>query len=185
MAEATASYRILLGANPAHYDGKAVIVSEGNKLQMPLKINAPQYTGERFKRYGDRTSIEATNVNQTRSELGTRLESDDSPIREGLIGGVLTTGWPLFDVGAHKGKSPVHRHRSAAFKKKSREAERSRREECTPGTNVVENRGAIPEFQDRGRHDPARTLQFAFSAAIPERIYEYNRVGCDCHAGAQ
>ena len=104
MAEATASYRILLGANPAHYDGKAVIVSEGNKLQMPLKINAPQYTGERFKRYGDRTSIEATNVNQTRSELGTRLESDDSPIREGLIGGVLTTGWPLFDMGAHKGR---------------------------------------------------------------------------------
>ena len=104
VVEASASDRILLGANPAPYDGKAVIVSEGNKLQMLLKINAPQYTGERFKRYGDRTSIEATNVNQTRSELGTLLESDDSPIREGLIGGVLTTGWPLFDMGAHKGK---------------------------------------------------------------------------------
>ena len=104
VVEATASYRILLAANPAHYDGKAVMVSEGNKLQMLLKINAPQYTGERFKRYGDRTSIEATNVNQTRSELGTLLESDDSPIREGLIGGVLTTGWPLFDMGAHQGK---------------------------------------------------------------------------------
>ena len=104
VVEATTSYRILLGANPAHSDGKAVIVSEGNKLQMLLKINAPQYTGERFKRYGDRTSIEATNVNQTRSELGTLLESDDSPIREGLIGGVLTTGWPLFDMGAHIGK---------------------------------------------------------------------------------
>lgn len=46
VAEASASDRILLGANPAHYDGKAVIVSEGNKLQMLLKINAPQYTGE-------------------------------------------------------------------------------------------------------------------------------------------
>ena len=33
VVEASASDRILLGANPAPYDGKAVIVSEGNKLQ--------------------------------------------------------------------------------------------------------------------------------------------------------
>jgi hypothetical protein len=75
---------------------------------MLLKINAPQYTGERFKRDGDRTSVEATYVDQTRSELGTLLQSDDTPIREGLIGGVLTTAWPLYDLDSHQGKFQYH-----------------------------------------------------------------------------
>ena len=104
VVEATASYRVLIGATPTPYNGKAVMVSDGNKLHMLLKINAPQYTGERFIRDGDKTSIEATYANKTRSELGTLLQGDDTPIREGLIGGVLSTAWPLFDLSSHKGK---------------------------------------------------------------------------------
>ncbi|MBZ5615023.1 MAG: hypothetical protein LAO23_13515 [Acidobacteriia bacterium] len=104
VVEAKASYRVLLGGTPVQYDGKAVMVSGGNKLHMLLKINAPQYTGERFIRDGDKTSVEATYANKTRSELGTLLQADDTPIREGLIGGVLNTAWPLFDLGSHKGK---------------------------------------------------------------------------------
>lgn len=104
VVEAKASYRVLVGANPAQYDGKAVIVSDGNKLHLLLKINAPQYAGERFIRDGDKTSVEATYANKTRSELGALLEADDTPIREGLIGGVLSTAWPLFDLASHKGK---------------------------------------------------------------------------------
>jgi hypothetical protein len=83
IVEATASYRVLVGATPAQYDGKAVMVSDGNKLHMLMKINAPGYSGERFIRDGDKTSIEATYVYKARSELGTLLEGDDTPIREG------------------------------------------------------------------------------------------------------
>jgi hypothetical protein len=104
VVEATASYRVLIGATPTQYNGKAVMVSDGNKLHMLLKINAPQYMGERFIRDGDKTSVEATYADKTRSELGTLLQGDDIPIREGLIGGVLSMAWPLFDLSSHKGK---------------------------------------------------------------------------------
>lgn len=103
VVEGTTSYRVLVGA-AEQYEGKAVIVSDGNKLQMFLKINAPRYAGERFKADGKKTSVEATNVNHTRSELGRLLESDDTPIREGLLGGVLTTAWALSDLEGHQGK---------------------------------------------------------------------------------
>ncbi len=108
VVEATAVYRILSGVTATQYSGKAVIVSDGDKMQMLLKINAPEYVGERFKSDGRKTSIEATYANKTRSEFGNLLESDDTPIREGLLGGVLTTAWPLFDLETHKGRLQYH-----------------------------------------------------------------------------
>ena len=104
VVEGAASYRVLLSGTGQQYDGKAVMVSEGNNAQLLFKINAPQYIGERFIKDGDKTSIEATNANKTRSELGALLQADDTPIREGLIGGVLTTAWPPLDLASHKGK---------------------------------------------------------------------------------
>lgn len=103
VVEGTASYRVLRGGE-GQYTGKAVVVSDGNRTHILLKIEAPQYVGERFISDGDKTSVEGTNANKTRSEFGTFLRSEDLPLREGLLGGVLTTAWPLLDLDAQKGK---------------------------------------------------------------------------------
>ena len=101
--EATSVYRVLVGGT-GEVAGKAVFVSDGNKLHILLKINAPQFTGEQFIRDGDKTSVAATYQDKSRSEFGTFLRGEDAPLREGLLGGVLTTDWPLLDLDAHKSK---------------------------------------------------------------------------------
>ena len=103
VVEAATTYRILVSGSGS-IDGKAAIVSDGDKLHMLLKINAPQYLGERFVRDGNKVDIAATYADKTRSEFGHFLEGQGLPLQEGLMGGVLTTGWPLLDLNAHKAK---------------------------------------------------------------------------------
>lgn len=103
VVEGTASYRVLVGGS-GQIDGKAVLVSEGPKLHMLLRIGAQQYTGEQFICDGDKTSVAGTYMDKSRSEFGEFLRSEDLPIREGLLGGVLSTAWPLLDLDSRKGK---------------------------------------------------------------------------------
>jgi hypothetical protein len=102
VVEGTASYRVLVGGS-GRIDGKAVIVSEGRKLHVLLKINA-QYTGEQFICDGDKTSVAGTYLDKSRSEFGEFLRGEDVPLREGLLGGELSTAWPLLDLASRKGK---------------------------------------------------------------------------------
>ncbi len=101
--EGTTSYRVLVGGS-GRVDGKAVMVSEGQKMQLLLKVSTPQYTGERFITDGDKTSVAGTYTDKSRSEFGQFLRAEDLPIREGLLGGVLSTGWSLLDLNARKAK---------------------------------------------------------------------------------
>jgi hypothetical protein len=103
VVEGTASYRVLVGGS-GQIDGKAVIVSEGRKLHMLLKIGAQQYRGEQFLCDGDKTSVTGTYSDKSRSEFGQFLRAEDLPIREGLLGGALSTAWPLLDLDSRKGK---------------------------------------------------------------------------------
>jgi hypothetical protein len=101
--EATAAYRILVGGS-GEIVGKSVMASEDHKFQLLLKINALQYHGEKFIRDGDKTFVAGTYDDGTRSEFGQFLRSEDFALREGLLGGVLSTGWPLLDLGSRKAK---------------------------------------------------------------------------------
>src|SRR5437868_15003528 len=69
VVEGIASYRLLVGGS-GRIDGKAVCVSEGHKMQLLLKILASQYNGERFYSDGQRTFVEGTRADHSRSELG-------------------------------------------------------------------------------------------------------------------
>jgi hypothetical protein len=84
--------------------GNAVMVSEGRRLQLRLKIVASRYNGEKFLSDGDGTFVEGTYQDHSRSELGQFLRGEDLALREGLMGGVLSTAWPLLDLDARKGK---------------------------------------------------------------------------------
>ena len=98
-----ASYKVLQGGS-GQIDGKVVMVSEQRKVHLMLKINAQQYHGEKFLANGDKTFVMATYTDKSRSEFGEFLRSQDMPLREGLLGGVWSTDWPLLDVEGRKAK---------------------------------------------------------------------------------
>jgi hypothetical protein len=103
VVEGAVSYQVMTGGSSI-YTGNGVLVSEGQKFHMLLKINAPQYTGERFISNGGKISVEGTYPNKARSALGTRFYDEELPLREGLVGGVLNTAWPLLQLDAYKGR---------------------------------------------------------------------------------
>lgn len=103
LVEGAATYRVLVGGSGA-IDGKSVFVSEGQKARMLLKINASGYRGEQFIVNGDRCNVAGTYDDKSRSEFGDFLLSQSAPLYEGLLGGVLNTTWPLFDLSSHKAK---------------------------------------------------------------------------------
>jgi hypothetical protein len=101
--EGTAAYRILVGGS-GEIVGKSVMVSEGPKLQLLLKITALKYHGEKFMRDGDKTFVAGTYDDGSRSEFAQFLRGEDLSIREGLLCGVLSTGWPLLSLDSSGAK---------------------------------------------------------------------------------
>ncbi len=101
--QGTVKYKILVGG-AGFLDGKAVFVSEGDKLRLLLKFDNNDYHGEQFVSDGDKIDVAATTAQKSRSPLGQFIYTQNTAIREGLFGGVLTTGWPLLDVSEHKAK---------------------------------------------------------------------------------
>ena len=101
--ESTATYKVLTGG-ALQLSGKAVFASEGRKSRMLLKVAAPRYSGEQFIYDGERANVAATNADKTYSDLGGFTKTQDAPLREGLLGGVLTTAWPLLELENRKAK---------------------------------------------------------------------------------
>jgi hypothetical protein len=101
VVQAAATYRIHSGGSGA-IDGKSIIASEGRKSNFLFKINTNGYRGEQFICDGDKTSIAGTYADHTRSEFGDFLLGQNVVVREPLLAGVWTTGWPLLDIEGHK-----------------------------------------------------------------------------------
>jgi hypothetical protein len=92
-----ATYRVLVGGSGA-VDGKFVFASEGPKSNFLFKINANGFLGEQFICDGNKTSVAGTYPDKRRSEFGTFIFTQDIVLRENLLGGVWSSGWPLLDV---------------------------------------------------------------------------------------
>ena len=101
VVQGMATYKILAGGSGA-IDGKSVVASEGRKTNYLFKINTNGYRGEQFICDGDKVSIAATYSDKSRSEFGDFILGQDIMLREPLLGGVWTTGWPLLDLEGHK-----------------------------------------------------------------------------------
>jgi len=95
--EGSATYRVLVGGSGA-IDGRAVFASEGQKLNLILKINTVEYRGEQFISDGNKTFTAGTYSDKSRSEFGGFLRGEDIILREGLLGGAWSTGWALSDT---------------------------------------------------------------------------------------
>ncbi len=102
--EGTVEFRILSGAVGGATTGNSVFLSEGRKTLFMMKFPTVEYSGERFIFDGNRMEIRAATAQLTRSALGDFLWVQNVPIKEGLLGGVLTTAWPLLDLDKRKAK---------------------------------------------------------------------------------
>jgi hypothetical protein len=101
--EGTANYRVLVGG-AGQLSGKAALVSESHKINLLLKVMTTEYHGEQIVFDGDRVKVVGTYADKRRSEFGDFILANDAPIREGLLGGVLSTAWALEDVDSRKPK---------------------------------------------------------------------------------
>jgi len=76
--------------------GPFAMVSEGHKILMQAKFDQPTYPGESYAFDGDKKTIGFIVPGQ-RSQLEDFLNNNGEVVQEGLIGGTLSTAWPLYD----------------------------------------------------------------------------------------
>ncbi len=103
VAQGPVHYTILVGG-AGSLDGKATLVSEGKKLIFMMKLPNNEYRGEQFVFDGDRDKVAVSSAQQTRSAFGNFVFVQDAVIREGLLGGVISTAWPLLNLDTRKPK---------------------------------------------------------------------------------
>lgn len=92
----TTSVRFLLGGT-GQLNGQSQFVSEGRNLGIDLKYGTLNYRGEHFAFNGKDVSVSYIDHGR-RSPLGDFINLHNSLMKEGLIGGALSLGWPLLKV---------------------------------------------------------------------------------------
>jgi len=81
-------------AASGNFDGTVGMVSLTPKLRYSIKFPSQQYPGEQLAFDGKNLDVGVMQGGK-RSALALYLQQQDLPLKEGLIGGVLSTGWPL------------------------------------------------------------------------------------------
>ena len=100
IAEGTVQMRILLGGSATAW-GQAGLISEGRKVLLSLRFTHPDYAGEHMVFDGEKFQVGRANP-VSRSGFGEFIHRYNQILREGLVGGVLSTGWPLLDVEGNR-----------------------------------------------------------------------------------
>lgn len=103
ITEGSVTYKILVGGS-GEAAGKGIFVSDGVKRQLMMKINDRNYRGEQLVFDGDKVQVAFSLTQQRRSQFGEFLYTQPVPLREGLLGGLLTASWPLLDLPAREPK---------------------------------------------------------------------------------
>jgi len=96
VVQGAAMYRIVVGGG-GREDGKVGLVSEGHKVRLVLRFPG-NYRGENVLFNGEVAQVAFSNSDQSRSPLASFLATQDVIVRDGLLGGVLSTAWPLQDL---------------------------------------------------------------------------------------
>ena len=78
-------------------EGPAIFVSEGRQLFLSIEFDYTYYGAEQVSFDGEKAYMGYIDSG-VRSELGEFLYRYDEIVREGLLGGVLSTAWPLLDL---------------------------------------------------------------------------------------
>lgn len=83
--------------------GLSVLASDGDKNLIGMSFNSPVYPREQFGFNGN-AFIAAYVTPGVRSSLGSFLMIQDVIFKQGLMGGTLSTAWPLLDLQSHNAK---------------------------------------------------------------------------------
>lgn len=75
-------------------NGDAAIASSGVKLRYSMRFPAPQYPGEQLSFDGSKV-LTGFLPGGRRSGLSLYLEQQNTPLKDGLLGGTLSTGWTM------------------------------------------------------------------------------------------
>jgi len=81
--------------------GRAVLASEGLKNLIGMSFYSPVYPREQFGFNGS-SFIVAFVTPGVRSSFGSFLMNHDLLFKEGLVGGTLSTAWPLLDISSRQ-----------------------------------------------------------------------------------
>ncbi len=89
--------QFIQGGTPGKMIGQSLIVSAGQNLGIIMNYGAREYPGEHFA--FDGTDVTVLNINPgQRSPLGDFVYRYNALMKEGLLGGALSLGWPLLDI---------------------------------------------------------------------------------------
>ena len=101
IVQGASRFKMLVGGG-GELQGTSALVSEGRKAVVMIKLANTDYRGEQFVTDGDKVSVAATTGNHRRSSFGEFVHSQDQIVRQGLIGGALTTAWALSHLDENK-----------------------------------------------------------------------------------
>jgi len=101
VVQGTSHFKVMVGGSGV-LEGTAGIVSEQRKSTMVLKFSDNQYRGEQMVCDGDKFYIATTTPSHHRSILGEFIWSQSLILREGLLGGELSTAWTLNNLDVNK-----------------------------------------------------------------------------------
>ncbi len=83
--------------------GRVVVASEGPKMFFGLSLNAADYSQEKIVFDGSKHSVAFVKAG-VRSDLGTFVQTNKELVTHGLLGGTLSTSWPLLNASDLKAK---------------------------------------------------------------------------------
>jgi hypothetical protein len=83
--------------------GSAIFLSEGPRVRFCIDFRTTDYPTEQFLYDGSKFETGYLRPG-IRTELGSFLNDYSSIVKEGLVGGVLSTAWPLPDLEARKAR---------------------------------------------------------------------------------
>jgi hypothetical protein len=100
LVEGTCAFEVRRGG-AGSLVGRTRVASEGRRYGIDLRFGQSSYWGERVAFDGRKVEVGFMQA-MRRSTLGDFLNTYDALVREGLLGGVLSTAWPLLDLDDRK-----------------------------------------------------------------------------------
>ena len=99
----TAEINFIQGMN-ARLAGASTLVSEGSKLGIVLRIGHHSYSGDHFAYDGKSVTVENFDIGM-KSPLAEFINSYNKIIKNGMLGGVFSRAWQLFDTKGNRPRS--------------------------------------------------------------------------------
>jgi hypothetical protein len=85
-------------------EGRALMASEGNKHLVAMTFNSPDVPEEKWAYNGKKFTTALVRVGSTPSPLSQFFQGNEFFFSGGLIGGTLSSAWPLLEEADKKGK---------------------------------------------------------------------------------